>query len=90
MDLWALIPSYALSIDGVPRTVYATNKLDGMEIYLDFSITVINSTKQMLKALHTNVGILVPSFGNNRGNRRFVFKVSTCVLVPNTMKPDKC
>ncbi|KAI4375389.1 hypothetical protein MLD38_013267 [Melastoma candidum] len=76
VDLWASIPSYALAINGILRTVYATKAISSTEIYLDFSVAVINSTEQIVNALHSSVGVLVPSRGNNRGSRRFVFKLT--------------
>jgi hypothetical protein len=81
LDLWTSVPSYELVINGVPRTVLATNKLEDIKLFLDFSIPIINSTKQILKTLHVNSGNLIPIHGKLRANRRFVFEVSSKFLV---------
>ncbi|XP_062173784.1 uncharacterized protein LOC133879273 [Alnus glutinosa] len=75
LDLWTSVPSYELVINGVPRTVLATNKLEDIKLFLDFSIPIINSTKQILKTLHVNSGNLIPIHGKLRANRRFVFEL---------------
>ncbi|KAM1769804.1 hypothetical protein ACFX11_044822 [Malus domestica] len=74
-DLWTSVPAYELAINGVPRTVRATNKMEDMEIFLDFSIPVMNTTEQVQNALVVNSGILVPSHGRNQGNRGFKFQL---------------
>lgn len=76
VDLWTSVPSYELMINGVPRTVLATNKMEDITIFLDFSIPIINSTEQILNALHVNSGSLIPIHGKIHRNRRFVFEVS--------------
>lgn len=76
MDLWTSVSSYELVINGVPRTVLATNKMEDIKIFLDFSIPIINSTEQILRALHANSGTLIPVHDKVQGNRRFVFEVS--------------
>lgn len=76
-DLWTSIPSYVLGINGVPRTVLATNKEEDLDIFLDFLSPVANSTEQIQDALHVNSGHLIPIQGQNHGNHRFVFRVST-------------
>ncbi|XP_030953566.1 uncharacterized protein LOC115976435 isoform X2 [Quercus lobata] len=75
VDLWTSVPSYELVINGVPRTVLATNKMEDIAIFLDFSIPIINSTEQILNALHVNSGSLIPIHGKIHGNRRFVFEL---------------
>ncbi|KAM3713300.1 hypothetical protein ACJW31_01G244600 [Castanea mollissima] len=75
VDLWTSVPSYELVINGVPRTVLATNKMEDITIFLDFSIPIINSTEQILNALHVNSGSLIPIHGKIHGNRRFVFEL---------------
>lgn len=77
VDLWMSAPSYMLEINGVPRTILATNKIEDVEIFLDFSKPVANSTQQILKALLVNSGNLIADHDQSSGNRRFVFKVST-------------
>lgn len=76
VDLWTSVPSYELMINGVPRTVLATNKMEDITIFLDFSIPIINSTEQILNALHVKSGSLIPIHGKIHRNRRFVFEVS--------------
>ncbi|GAV64271.1 hypothetical protein CFOL_v3_07789 [Cephalotus follicularis] len=75
VDLWTSVPSYELEINGVPRTVLATNKLEKLEMFLDFSIPIMNSTEQILKVLHVNSRSLIPVHNGSLGNRRFVFKL---------------
>lgn len=75
-DLWTSVPAYELMINGVPRTILATNKMEDLNIFLDFSIPIMNTTEQILNALVVNSGNLVPIHGRNQGNRRFKFQVS--------------
>ncbi|XP_026383362.1 uncharacterized protein LOC113278845 [Papaver somniferum] len=75
MVLWTTIPSYKLKIGEVPRTVLATNKLEDLEFYLDFSSPVVNSTADILSVLHANFGSLVPIKTKGHGGRRFVFRL---------------
>lgn len=79
-DFWTSVPAYELAINGIPRTVRATNKMEDLEIFLDFSIPVMNTTEQVRNALVVNSGILVPSHGRNQGNRGFKFQVSNYVF----------
>ncbi|XVE84161.1 hypothetical protein DITRI_Ditri16bG0147500 [Diplodiscus trichospermus] len=74
-DLWSSVPSYELAFNGVPRTVFATNRTDDLEVYLDFSIPVINSTEQILTALGVNSGSLIPVHERTHGNSRFHFSL---------------
>ncbi|GKV26161.1 hypothetical protein SLEP1_g35510 [Rubroshorea leprosula] len=73
VDLWASVPSYELEINGVLRTVFATNRVEDLEMFLDFSIPVMNSTGEILNALHVNSGHLVPLPDRTHANRRFSF-----------------
>lgn len=75
VDFWTAVPSYELVIDGVPRTVLATNKIEDLKIFLDFSIPIVNSTEQILNVLELNRANLVPTNSRNQGNRRFTFEV---------------
>ncbi|KAG2714883.1 hypothetical protein I3760_03G048900 [Carya illinoinensis] len=75
VDFWTSVSSYELVINGVPRTVLATNKMEDIKIFLDFSIPIINSTEQILRALHANSGTLIPVHDKVQGNRRFVFEI---------------
>lgn len=75
VDLWMSVPSYELVINGVPRTIIATNKMEDLKVFLDFSSPIINSTEQILSALHVNSGNFVPTHSGNHGNRGFVFEL---------------
>ncbi|XP_017975918.1 PREDICTED: uncharacterized protein LOC18601011 isoform X1 [Theobroma cacao] len=75
VDLSSSVPSNELAINGVPRTVFATNRMKNLEVYLDFSIPVINSTEQILTALYVNSGSLIPVHERTHGNHRFVFRL---------------
>ncbi|KAL5717574.1 hypothetical protein ACHQM5_010557 [Ranunculus cassubicifolius] len=76
VDLWTTVPSYEMKINKVPRTVFATNTTEDMEICLDFSDPVVNSTKEIISALHTNVGNFIAVHSKTHGNRRFIFKLT--------------
>ncbi|KAG2405235.1 uncharacterized protein HKW66_Vig0044900 [Vigna angularis] len=75
VDFWTSVPSYELKINGIPRTVVATSKPEDLIIFLDFSIPIRNSTKQILNALHVNSGVLTPLHGRSNGARRFSFEL---------------
>ncbi|KAK7336077.1 hypothetical protein VNO77_16606 [Canavalia gladiata] len=75
VDFWTSVPSYELKINGIPRTVVATSKLEDLIIFLDFSIPIRNSTEQVLNALHVNSGLLTPLHGRSNETRRFGFKL---------------
>ncbi|PON61303.1 Transmembrane protein [Parasponia andersonii] len=76
VDFWTAVPSYELVINGVPRTVLATNKIEDLKIFLAFNIPVGNTTEQILNALRVNRGSLVHINGTNQGNRRFAFELN--------------
>ena len=94
MDFWSAVPSYELVINGVPRTVLATNKKEDLKIFLDFTIPIENSTDQILNALQVSRGKLVSIYSSNQGNRRFDFQVSNkfhsvcCFLFTNHFTLD--
>ncbi|KAL9277823.1 hypothetical protein ACSQ67_024948 [Phaseolus vulgaris] len=75
VDFWTSVPSYELKINGIPRTVVATSKPEDLIIFLDFSIPIRNSTKQVLNALQVNSGVLTPLHGRSNGSRRFSFEL---------------
>lgn len=75
-DLWTSVPAYELVMNGVPRTVFASNKMEDLKIFLGFSIPIINTTEQVLNALIVNSGNLVPIHRRNQGYRQFSFQVS--------------
>lgn len=77
VDLWTSVPSYELGINGVPRTVIATNKMDDLKLFLDFSSPVVNSTVQILNAVRLSSGVIVSVNSRDHGNRKFAFQVST-------------
>lgn len=76
VDLWMSVPSYEVVINGVPRTVIATNETEDLKVFLDFSIPMMNATEQIQSALRVNAGNFIPSHGGNHGNRSFAFEVS--------------
>ncbi|CAM8999993.1 unnamed protein product [Rhodiola kirilowii] len=83
-ELWTSVPSYVLGINGDTRTVLATNNKNDLEIFLDFSIPVLNSTQQIMNALHLKSAEFSSDQVQNQGNRRFVFRlknVSTTDIV---------
>ncbi|XP_015571909.2 uncharacterized protein LOC8271447 isoform X2 [Ricinus communis] len=76
VDLWMPVPSYVMEISGFPRTVLATNKMEDLKIFLDFSIPIMNSTEELLNALRVNSGNILPVFSANHGNRKFVYQLN--------------
>ncbi|KAG5534704.1 hypothetical protein RHGRI_022736 [Rhododendron griersonianum] len=75
VDLWTSVPSYEVVINGVPRTVIATNETEDLKVFLDFSIPMMNATEQIQSALRVNAGNFIPSHGGNHGNRSFAFEL---------------
>eukprot|EP00258_Populus_trichocarpa_P028065 XP_024444084.1 uncharacterized protein LOC7495787 isoform X2 [Populus trichocarpa] len=75
VDLWMPVPSYVMEINGVPRTVLATNKIGDMKICLDFSIPIGNSTEEVLNSLHVNSDNVLPVLIGNHWNRKFFFEL---------------
>ncbi|KAJ6314867.1 hypothetical protein OIU78_018365 [Salix suchowensis] len=75
VDLWMPVPSYVMEINGVPRTVLATNKMGDLKICLDFSIPIGNSTEEVLNSLHVNSDNVLPVLIGNHGNRNFFFEL---------------
>ncbi|CAK7328314.1 unnamed protein product [Dovyalis caffra] len=75
VDLWMPVPSYVMEINGVPRTVLATNKMGDLKICLDFSIPIGNSTEEVQNALHVNSDYVLPFLSGNHGNRNFIFEL---------------
>ncbi|XP_074334059.1 uncharacterized protein LOC141671666 isoform X2 [Apium graveolens] len=73
VDLWTSAPSYELEFDGIPRTVTATNRIEELKFFLDFSTPITNSTEQILNALHPSSGLIVPIHSRGHGNRSFAF-----------------
>ncbi|CAK9143303.1 unnamed protein product [Ilex paraguariensis] len=75
VDLWTSIQSYELEINGIPRTVIATNKVEDLTVFLDFSIPITGSIEQIQNALHVNSGNMIPIHSRSHGNRRFAFEL---------------
>ncbi|KAL6139426.1 hypothetical protein ACLB2K_057730 [Fragaria x ananassa] len=74
-DLWTSVPAYELVMNGVPRTVLATNKMEDVQIFLGFSMPIVNTTEQVLNAMIVNSGKLIPILRRNQGSRQFNFQV---------------
>ncbi|XP_031252454.1 uncharacterized protein LOC116110343 [Pistacia vera] len=74
VDLWMSLPDYELEFNGVPRTVLSTSKMEDLELFLDFSIPIMNSTEQVLKAFCLNSGSLIVIHHRCHTNLRFMFK----------------
>ncbi|KAL6011560.1 hypothetical protein ACLOJK_002008 [Asimina triloba] len=91
-DLWTMVPAYELEISKVARTILATNKAEDLQICLELSDPVLNSTEEVLSVLHASVGNLLPIHGGNHA-RRFSFKLQnmsgteivTLKLQPNAL-----
>ncbi|KAJ0113031.1 hypothetical protein Patl1_03033 [Pistacia atlantica] len=81
VDLWMSLPAYELEFNGVPRTVLSTNKMEDLELFLDFSLPIMNSTEQVLKAFRLNSGSLIVIHHRCHMNRRFTFKLTN---IPKT------
>lgn len=75
VDLWTSVPSYEVKVNKVPRTVLATNKMEDLDIFLEFSDHIINTTTEIVSALQANAGNFKPVHSKTHGSRRFVFKV---------------
>ncbi|KAK8970883.1 hypothetical protein KSP40_PGU018306 [Platanthera guangdongensis] len=76
MNVRTGIPDKLLQIDGNIRRVKATNQQRDLMIYLYFSQPVLNSSLELLNALHASSGVLQPTNGITLGNRRFSYKVT--------------
>lgn len=71
------VPKKLLQLNGVLRTVEATNNHKNLKVYLYFSEPVVNSSGQILDILHTSSGVISPTNGDNLDNRRFGYMVSS-------------
>lgn len=76
MNVRTGIPDKLLQIDGNIRRVEATNQQRDLMIYLYFSEPVLNSSLEVLNALHASSGVLQPTNRSTLGNRRFGYKVT--------------
>ncbi|CAN6446259.1 unnamed protein product [Victoria cruziana] len=74
--LTAHVPMKLLQLNAASRIVEATNNQRNLRIYLVFSVPVLNSTSEILSALHINNGLLIPINRKTLGNRRFGFLVN--------------
>ncbi|OVA16963.1 hypothetical protein BVC80_9043g4 [Macleaya cordata] len=75
LNLRTHVPEKLIRLNNALRTVQATNNYKNLKVYLYFSEPVLNSTAEIQSSLHTNQGLLQPTNGENRGNRRFGFLV---------------
>lgn len=75
VDVKTRIAQRLIQINRVPRTVEATNDDRDLRVYVNFSVPVVNSSSEILHALRTTAGVLVPINRSSLGNRRFVFMV---------------
>ncbi|URD81964.1 transposon protein [Musa troglodytarum] len=70
MNLTSHIPERLLQLNGLLRTVQASNSARDLKIDLSFSEPVLNSSEEILDLLHASSGLLVPTNKSNLGNRR--------------------
>ncbi|CAL9068770.1 unnamed protein product, partial [Musa banksii] len=75
MNLTSHVPEKLLQLNGLLRTVQASNSARDLKIYLSFSEPVLNSSEEILDLLHASSGLLVPTNKSNLGNRRFGYLV---------------
>ncbi|RRT85447.1 hypothetical protein B296_00001262, partial [Ensete ventricosum] len=75
MNLTSHIPEKILQLNGLLRTVQASNSARDLKIYLSFSVPVLNSSEEIVDLLHASSGLLVPTNKSNLGNRRFGYLV---------------
>ncbi|KAJ4808042.1 Glutathione transport system permease protein gsiD [Rhynchospora pubera] len=77
MNITSRVPQKPLDLNGMMRTVEATNDNDYLKIYVEFSEPVLNSSQEILPLLRTSGGTLVPTYRNHTlGNRRFGYFVN--------------
>ncbi|CAA6673081.1 unnamed protein product [Spirodela intermedia] len=81
VDVKTRIAQKLIQINRVPRTVEATNDDRDLRVYVNFSVPVVNSSSEILRALRTTAGVLVPTNRSSLGNRRFVKNVSRIAIV---------
>lgn len=78
VDLKIHIPEKILQLNGQTRTVQATNNYSDLNVYLYFTVPVLNTSAEVLRTLNVSEGILVPiTSGKNVKNRKFGFLVSS-------------
>ncbi|XP_020098257.1 uncharacterized protein LOC109717023 [Ananas comosus] len=75
MNITTGIPPKLLQLNGMMRTVEATNNENNLRIYLSFSAPVLNSSTEILRVLRTSSGSLSPTYRNSLGNHRFGYIV---------------
>lgn len=80
VDFWSAVPSYELMLNGGLRTVLATNKVEDLKFFLEFTAPIINSTEQVLSALQVDKNNLVAIGSRNQGSRRFAFEVRVLLV----------
>ncbi|XP_049932166.1 uncharacterized protein LOC116248337 isoform X2 [Nymphaea colorata] len=90
-NLTAHVPMKLLQLNAASRIVEATNDHRNLRIYLVFSVPVLNSSSEILSALHISSGLLVPINRKTLGNRRFGFLVnntSSITIITITLQQD--
>ncbi|XP_078428363.1 uncharacterized protein LOC144700744 [Wolffia australiana] len=84
VDVATRIPRRLVPVNGVQRSVEATNDDKNLRVYVNFSVPVVNSSAEILRALKASSGLIVPTSKISFGNRRFTFmitNVSTIAVV---------
>ncbi|KAF3784447.1 hypothetical protein EJ110_NYTH30086 [Nymphaea thermarum] len=75
-SLTAHVTTKLFQLNARTRMVDVSNNSSNLKIYLNFSAPVLNSSAEILSALHISTGVLVPIPGKSHGSRRFRFKVN--------------
>ncbi|XP_049936469.1 uncharacterized protein LOC116264164 isoform X2 [Nymphaea colorata] len=75
-NLTAHVTTKLFQLNAKTRMVDVSNNSSNLKIYLNFSAPVLNSSAEILSALHISTGVLVPISGKSHGGRRFRFKVN--------------
>ncbi|XP_061357015.1 uncharacterized protein LOC133301403, partial [Gastrolobium bilobum] len=70
------IPEKLLQLDSENRSVQATNDYNKLQVYLYFSVPVLNSSTEIMNSLNISQGSLLPTSGESLGNRRFGFMIA--------------
>lgn len=76
VNLRTHIPEKLLQFNSETRAVHATNDYNKLEVYLYFSVPVLNSSTEIMNSLNISQGSLLPTSSETLGNRRFGFSVS--------------
>ncbi|OIV98204.1 hypothetical protein TanjilG_28717 [Lupinus angustifolius] len=76
VDLRTHIPERLLQLNSETRTVQATNKYNKLQVYLYFSVPVLNSYLEIMNSLNISQGSLLPTNAETLQNRRFGFMIA--------------